>query len=187
VDDGSTDKTSEIAEKEKVTVIKHKKNEGYGKSLIDGIKLACNMKVNFIVTLDADGQHNPNEIPKLINLIKKDYDVVIGSRFLGKTKNLTFKRNIALRLLSLQFFLFTGLYLTDIQSGFRVYRREIIENCKFKEAGMGFSVESLIKLKKRGAKFIEVPVNIKHFKGVKTFFSVFMQGIEIGKTILKYF
>jgi glycosyltransferase involved in cell wall biosynthesis len=187
VDDGSTDKTKEIIREEKVKLITHKKNEGYGKSLIDGIKEAIKRKANYIITLDADGQHSPRDIPRFVKELGNGYDVVIGSRFLGRTSKLTFKRNVALRLLAIEFFIFTGLYLGDVQSGYRGYREEIIKDLEFKEHGMGFSVESLIKLKKVKAKFKEIPIEVKYFRGAKTFFSVVKQGIEIGKTILKYF
>jgi len=187
VDDGSTDRTKEIAKMENVNLIIHGKNLGYGKSLIDGIEEAIKRDADYIITLDADGQHNPKDIPRFIEELNKGYEVVIGSRFAERTSNLTLKRNIALRLLALEFFIFTGLLLKDVQSGYRGYKAEILKNIEFKEKGMGFSVESLIKLKKKNAKFKEIPIEVKYFKGAKTFFSVFMQGIEIGKTILKYF
>ena len=187
VDDGSTDKTKEIIKKRKIKLLTHKKNEGYGKSLIDGINEAIKRKADYIITLDADGQHNPEDIPRFTKALNENYDVIIGSRFLGKASELTFKRNVALRLLALEFFVFTGIYLSDVQSGYRGYRKRVLENINFKEKGMGFSVESLIKLKKAKAKFKEIPIEVKYFRGAKTFFSVVEQGIEVGKTILKYF
>jgi len=186
VDDGSTDRTGKIALKEGAIVLTHKINQGYGKSLIDGLDLAISKKPKYIITLDGDGQHDPKEIPNFVRELDNGYDVVIGSRFLGKSSNLTLKRNIALRLLSLQFFIFTGLFLSDVQSGYRGYRKEVLEGIKFKERGMGFSVESLIKLKEKRIKFKEIPIEVKYFKGVKSFMDVFKQGILVGKTIIKY-
>ncbi len=186
VDDGSRDKTTQISNKEKVTLIKHEKNEGYGKSLRDGIKKALDKKADYIITLDSDGQHNPKDIPKIIKGLKK-HDVVIGSRFTGKTSKHTLKRNVGLRLLAIEFFLFTLLFIKDVQSGYRGYRKEMLKDVRFKEKGLGFSIEILIKLKKRGASFKEIPIKVKYFKGSRSFFSVVRQGVEIGKTILKYF
>lgn len=186
IDDGSKDKTYQIARKSGATLIRHKRNQGYGASLKDGIEKALRKKVDYIITLDSDGQHDPKYISDLIKELER-CDVVIGSRFAGKTSKHTLKRNIALRLLAMEFFMFTGAFIKDVQSGYRGYKREILEGVKFREKGMGFSIEILIKLKKRGAKFKEVPIEVKYFKGAKSFFSVVKQGIEIGKTILKYF
>jgi glycosyltransferase involved in cell wall biosynthesis len=186
VDDGSTDKTAEIAKKAGVIVIEHKENEGYGKSLIDAINEAIKRKANYIITLDADGQHNPDDIPKFIKALEEGYDIVAGSRFLSEKSWGSWKRHLAIKALTFQAYIFSGLKLTDIQSGFRAYNTNIFKKISLKNTGMGFSVELPIKAKKLGYKFAEVPIEIKKPARIKSFWSALKQGLEVGEAIIKY-
>jgi len=186
VDDGSTDKTGLLAKRAGAFLIKHEKNEGYGKSLVDGINEAKKRKADYIITLDADGQHNPNDIPKFIKALENGYDVVGSSRFLSGKSWGSWKRMFAIRLLTYQAYLFSGLKLTDIQSGFRGYNCKIFKKIKLEAKGMDFSVELLIKAKILGYKFTEVPIEIKKPYNIKSFWIVFRQGIRVGLSIIKY-
>jgi len=186
VDDGSKDRTAELAKKSGAILIEHEINEGYGKSLIDGINEAIKRKAEIIITLDADGQHNPDDIPKFINALKEGYDVVSGSRFLSGKSWGSWKRQLAIKALTTQTYLFSGLKLTDIQSGFRAYRADIFKKISLKHTGMGFSVEVPIKAKKIGCKFVEVSIKIRRPFRIKSFWSALRQGIEICKAIIKY-
>jgi len=186
VDDGSIDKTAELAKKAGAIVIRHEKNKGYGKSLIDGINEARKRKTDFIITLDADGQHNPDDIPKFIEALENGYDVVSGSRFISGKSWGSWKRHAAIKLLTIQAYLLTGLKLTDIQSGFRGYNCRVFNKIKLKGEGMGFSVELPIKAKKLGYKFIEVSIEIKKPHSIKSFWSVLKQGVNVGLAIIRY-
>jgi len=85
VDDGSSDLTAEVAERLGATVIRHKRNIGYGAALRSGFEHALKLNPKVVVTLDTDGQHDPNEIPNLVKpILEGKADVVIGSRFLRK-------------------------------------------------------------------------------------------------------
>jgi glycosyltransferase involved in cell wall biosynthesis len=186
VDDGSKDRTAELAKKAGAIVIRHGKNKGYGISLIDGINEARRRKADFIITLDADGQHNPDDIPKFIKALENGYDVVAGSRFLSGKSWGSKKRMIAIKLLTYQAQLFSGLNLTDIQSGFRGYNTKIFDKIKLESKGMNFSVELPIKAKKLGYKFIEASIEINKPHIIKSFWSVLKQGIEVSLSIIKY-
>ncbi len=186
VNDGSKDNTSSISKKAGAIVLDHKKNMGYGKALYDGIKFSIKDNADFIITLDSDGQHNPEDIPKFIEALENDNDVVIGSRFLGGKQWGSRKRMFALKLLSLQLRIFSGLKLTDAQSGFRGYNSKVFKDIQLTDFGMGLSVELPIKAKKKGFSFIEVPIEIKRPHQIKTFFSVMHQGIGVGYAILRY-
>jgi glycosyltransferase involved in cell wall biosynthesis len=186
VDDGSADKTAELAKKAGAIVIKHEKNKGYGISLIDGINEARKRKADFIITLDADGQHNPDDIPKFIEALENGYDVVSGSRFISGESWGSWKRHAAIKLLTIQAYLLTGLKLTDIQSGFRGYNIRVFKKIKLETSGMGFSVELPIKAKKLGYKFREVPIEIKKPTKIKSFWSAFRQGVIVSFAIFKY-
>jgi len=186
VDDGSTDRTGILAKKAGAIVVKHQNNEGYGKSLIDAINEVRKRKANYVITLDADGQHDPNDIPKFIKALEEGYDIVAGSRFLGGKPWGTWRRQLAIKALTFQTYLFSGLKLTDIQSGFRAYNTKIFKKISLKHVGMGFSVELPIKAKKLGYKFGEVSIKIKRPYRIKSFWSAIKQGLEVGKAIIKY-
>jgi len=186
VDDGSKDKTADLAKKSGAILIKHEINEGYGKSLVDGINEAIKRKAEFVITLDADGQHDPDDIPKFIDALKNGYDVVSGSRFLSGKSWGSWKRQLAIKALTSQTHLFSGLKLTDIQTGFRAYNTNIFKKISLRHTGMGFSVELPIKAKKIGCKFVEVSIKIRKPYRIKSFWSALMQGIEICRAIIKY-
>jgi glycosyltransferase involved in cell wall biosynthesis len=87
-DDGSKDMTSEIAERLGAIVIKHERNMGKGEALRNLFKKAMELNADIVITLDGDGQHDPDEIPSLINTLKEEKaDIIIGSRFLLNEKN----------------------------------------------------------------------------------------------------
>ena len=188
VNDGSHDDTSNVADKSGAFVLDHKKNSGYGKSLYDGMNLAVSMGADYIVTLDSDGQHEPKDIPKFIMALDDGYDVVVGSRFLGTKQWGTWKRELALKMLGLQLRIFSGLKMSDCQSGYRGYKKEIFTDGKVKltDFGMGFSVELPIKAHRLGYVFTEVSIKINQPHQIKSFYSVVRQGIGIGWAILKY-
>ena len=186
VDDGSSDNTAKISKKSGAILVRHDRKSGYGKSLKDGIEEALRRKAKIIITLDSDGQHNPDDIPRFIDMINDGYDVVSGSRFLGRNHWGTWKRQLAIKALTFQAFLFSGLRITDIQSGFRAYNTRIFRKIRLKDYGMGFSVELPIKAKKRGFKFKDIPIDIGRPHRIKSFWSVVKQGIQVGIAIIKY-
>lgn len=186
VDDCSKDDTYNVSKNAGAIVVKHETNQGYGKGLRDGIEEAINQGAEVIVTLDADGQHNPNDIPKLVKEIENGFDVVAGSRFLGGKQWGTWKRMFAVRALALETRVLAGVTITDIQSGFRAYRAEVLKNVKISDFGMGVSVEVPIKAKRLGYKFKEVPIEISSPHRIKSMSSVIRQGIAVGYAIIKH-
>jgi glycosyltransferase involved in cell wall biosynthesis len=186
VDDGSTDGTAKLAKKSGAILVKHSRNKGYGASLIDGINEAKRRSADFIVTLDADGQHNPDDIPRLLDGLKNGYDIVSGSRFISGKSWGTWRRAIAIKMLTYEAYILSGLRLTDIQSGFRAYRASLFDNITLKNSGMGMSVELPIKAKKLGYTFTEVPIKIRRPFRIKSLWCVVKQGLEVGVSIIKF-
>ena len=168
-DDGSGDDTGVIAEELGAHVIVHPKNMGYGATLQSLFKEAKKLGADFIVTLDGDGQHDPAEIPLLLErLMTEDVDIVIGSRFINSASSEAPKwREIGIKII-------TGLVknngqnLTDAQSGFRAYNRHAMESLIITENGMGASTEILIKAEGKGLRVAEVPVNIGYHENCST-------------------
>jgi glycosyltransferase involved in cell wall biosynthesis len=165
-DDGSTDLTAEIAEHLGACVVRHERNLGYGAAIQSLFKKARELNADAMVTLDGDGQHNPLEIPLLVEpVLEGKADVAVGSRFLGGSKN----NNHVPRYRRLGIKTITGLTsaasnfgLSDAQCGFRVYGRKALEGLDLFENGMGVSVEVLMEAKKHGLTIVEVPTNCNY-------------------------
>ncbi len=184
-DDGSNDLTSTIAEHLGADVIRHHKNAGYGASLRSLFKVAKEMSADVMVTLDADGQHNPASIPKILAPItNNESDIVIGSRFIGKGREMVPKyRQNGIKIINK--LAKTASYgdITDTQSGLRAYNRRAIELLHLSEYGMGASTEILIKAKAQNLRVSEVPVVITYDERSSTE-DPLSHGIEvIGSTI----
>ena len=160
-DDGSADLTAEIAEHLGAYVVRHERNLGYGAAIQSLFKKARELNADVLVTLDGDGQHNPSEIPMLVEpVLEEKADVAVGSRFLGGLD----KKNHVPRYRRLGIKTITGLAsaasnsgLSDAQCGFWVYGRKALEGLSLFENGMGVSVEVLMEAKKQDLTVVEVP------------------------------
>jgi len=158
-DDGSKDMTSEIAERLGAIVIKHERNMGKGEALRNLFKKAMELNADIVITLDGDGQHDPDEIPSLINTLKEEKaDIIIGSRFLLNEKNVPGYRAIGNKILNI----ITGGKITDTQSGFRAYNGKILDMIIPAEAGMGVDSEILIKAIENNLKIVEIPITVTY-------------------------
>jgi glycosyltransferase involved in cell wall biosynthesis len=161
IDDGSTDDTYDKAVKIATHVISYRTNKGYGIALKKGVEKAMQIGADWIVSLDADGEHNPQEIPKLLNAAKqKNADVVLGSRFLrnGEAVKMPFIKLASNAISTLMFILLYRVKLTDSQSGFRVYKRRVFELINCSQNGLLLNTEILIASTKLGLRLVEVPI-----------------------------
>ncbi|AJW71807.1 glycosyltransferase family 2 protein [Nitrosopumilus adriaticus] len=162
-DDGSSDMTSTIASSMGAHVVKHEKNMGYGSAIKTIFNEAKNSDCDILVTFDADGQHQISEIDSLIKPISENNaDIVIGSRFLGKTKDLPRYRKIGIKTITGLTNVVTGSKITDSQSGFRAYGKKALDEITPTESGMGISTEILIKASKKQLRITEVPIIISY-------------------------
>jgi glycosyltransferase involved in cell wall biosynthesis len=161
VDDGSTDDTYVKAAETATYVIRHKKNKGVGIALEAGIQKALKVGADWIVALDADGEHDPREIPLLLDAARrKKADIVIGSRFLrdGEAVRMPLIKRASNALSTIMFGAIYRVRLTDTQSGFRVYEKKVFEGIDWSEDGMLFNTEILIASSRRHLKVLEVPI-----------------------------
>ena len=165
LNDGSSDRTGEIVSKLKINLINNPYKKGKGNALRSLFKEAVKYDPDIIVSLDADGQHDPSEIPKLIKpIIFNGMDMVIGSRFLkGSITDISLLRSIGLNFINfLHYFLFSS-QIKDTQSGFRSFSKRAFNIVlQSKENGYGIESEQLIIALNEGYKILEVPVNIKY-------------------------
>jgi len=167
VNDGSTDSTGRIAQEKGVYVLGLPYNLGIGGAMQTGFKFAKELSYDIVVRVDADGQHDPQEISNLLNpVLENKTDLVIGSRFLktGSYRS-SFFRRIGIHLFSFLVSLFIGKKVKDPTSGFRVLNQKVIELY-----AQGYpvdypEVEELLLLKQSDLNFLEIPVKMSARKG----------------------
>lgn len=158
VDDGSTDKTAEIAAESGADVYRHAINRGLGGALGTGIRAALEKGADIIVTFDSDGQHNPKDIKRLIQPLQKGTaDVVIGSRLVNP-RGMPFIRRIGNRGLNIITYALFGVWTTDSQSGLRAFSRHAAEKIAIKTNRMEVSSEIIKEIGRNHLRLKEVPI-----------------------------
>ena len=180
VSDGSTDKTAEVAALSGVIVPEHIIKRGKGNAVIRGIELSKSLNPDILVLMDSDGQHNPEEIPKLLKpIIKNEADMVLGSRFLGVLK--TSKINeIGNHLLNILHFLLTLKWVTDVESGYRSFKATKLYKLDLTAPEYEIESDTLLEAIDKKLKIKEIPISIvKEEKGI-----TLLDGIKIGKFII---
>jgi glycosyltransferase involved in cell wall biosynthesis len=184
-DDGSEDMTAAIASGLGVTVIRHPKREGYGSALATLFQAARESRADIMLTLDADGQHDPGFIPQLVAPVANNIaDIVIGSRFLGGS-DVPRARRLGIKIINDVTNAAGYKDLTDSQSGFRAYGREAINSIMPVESGMSASTEILLKAKAKSLRVAEVPVVIT-YEGVKSSEGQLRHGTSVFLNTVKY-
>ena len=163
VDDGSSDATAEIAEALGAIVIKHPENMGYGGALQTIFKTAREMNADAMLIIDSDGQHDPREIPKLLEPLNNGTDLVIGSRFInGNGQSVPAYRKAGMKVLDIATNIAGGINISDSQSGFRAYGRKAIEKISIKDNDMPAGSEILMQIKDHDLKFKEVGIHCNY-------------------------
>ena len=162
-DDGSSDMTQTIASSLGAVVVKHPTNLGYGAAIKTIFNEARKIDGDVLVTFDADGQHKISDIDSVLKPISENKaEIVIGSRFLGNTKNLPKFRKFGIKTITSLTNTLTGSNITDAQSGFRAYSKKVLNEISPTESGMGISTEILIKSSKKQMRITEVPITISY-------------------------
>jgi glycosyltransferase involved in cell wall biosynthesis len=162
VDDGSTDGTADLAAETGVTVLRHATNLGQGAALQTGITFALRAtRCRYLVTFDADGQHDPDDALTLVQAAERDgVDVVLGSRFLGVAPDVPPLRRALLRGGVAFTRLTTGLRLTDTHNGLRALSRDAARRVDMRQRGMAHASEILQIVAAEGLSYREVPVSV---------------------------
>jgi len=159
VDDGSADRTAKVAELSGATVIEHGENRGYGAAIQSILAHAKKRNPDVLVLLDADAQHDPEEITRLIKAISEGFDLVIGSRKIGRT-NIPRHRYFGQKVLSYFTRVLSRSKLSDTESGFRAFSRKAISVLEPKEKGMAISAETVSEATAKGLKVTEIPISV---------------------------
>jgi polyprenyl-phospho-N-acetylgalactosaminyl synthase len=163
VDDCSSDDTAIKAMALNVHVLSHPINLGQGAALQTGVDFCIRAGADFVVTFDADGQHDANEVYPMLNaLIASQSEIALGSRFIGKTVNLPRRRFWILKAAILYSRITTGIRLTDAHNGFRIMTKEFCSNFSFKQNRMAHASEILSHIAQNRIRYVEFPVTITY-------------------------
>ncbi|HLD88586.1 MAG TPA: glycosyltransferase family 2 protein [Candidatus Nanoarchaeia archaeon] len=186
VDDGSSDRTYEMAKNEKVIVLRHIINRGLGGALNTGITAALEEGADIIITFDADGQHHPSDIKKLIKpILSGNADTVIGSRLLNP-KGMPFTRRIGNWFFNVITYLFFRVWTTDSQSGLRAFSRKAARRINIRTNRMEVSSEIIKEIGANKLRFCEVPVKTIYTKYSLRKGQSILNGFRIlGKLIIR--
>ena len=158
INDGSTDLTQEEARRAGVELLTHSINRGLGAAIKTGLEVAKRGTYDLMVTYDGDGQHDPEDIQRVISpIVLNNSDLVIGSRFKRRQK-VPIDRLILNWLANLVTFMISGVFSTDSQSGLRAFSKKAIDLIDFKADRMEFSSEILLEAKKHNLRVTEVPI-----------------------------
>jgi glycosyltransferase involved in cell wall biosynthesis len=170
VDDGSKDKTAEVAQLAGAEVVSHIENRGKGQALKTGFERADELAADIVVCIDADFQHNPDDIPTVIApILEGEADMVIGSRFLNKDhkKDIPRYRRLGQWILTTTTNLDSDIKITDSQSGFRAFSKDILRKFKFGQKGLSIESEMIKDAMDNDIKIKEVPISMR-YEGLET-------------------
>jgi glycosyltransferase involved in cell wall biosynthesis len=188
VDDGSSDATAEIAEKLGAIVLRHERNFGKGEALRTIFDWARRNRVRALVTLDADGQHLPQEIPTVLApILEGSADVSIGSRFVKRgSSEMSRHRRIGTKAIGGVVRSISGSPVKDTESGFRAYSRRALRALIPTEMGMGVDSELLMRASEKGLAIVEVPIGVA-YKGLDTStHNPLHHGVDVLASAMKY-
>ena len=165
IDDGSTDNTYEVACREANVVLKNEKNMGKGSSIRKGILfLLDNIDFDYVITMDADSQHSPQDLDKFLKEANRGADFVIGDR-MGSPSGMPFVRVATNRLMSFMISKIAKQRIPDTQCGFRLIKRTVLENVNIATNKFEIESEIIIKAARRGFTIKSIPIESIYFKG----------------------
>jgi len=167
VDDGSIDRTSKIAKLAGATVIEHGENKGYGAAIQSILAEAKKRNADVLVLLDADAQHDPEEISSLVKAISDGSDLAIGSRKL-RSSDIPLHRRFGQKVLSYFTAILARKKFSDTESGFRAFSNRAVATLELKEKGMAVSAETVSQASVKGLKITEVPISAIYTKDGST-------------------
>lgn len=185
VDDGSTDDTAHRLESAGLTFVSHDVNRGKGAALRTGMEFLFRGDVDHVITLDADGQHLPSQIPVMAARLVERPDIVLGSRehlFQGMCR----LRRWSNRLSSAWISSMAGAQLRDAQTGYRAYSRRFHEEVSWSEDGFEAESALLVRAARAGLSIVSQPIDLGFVDGRATsHYRPLMDSLQIGRAVLR--
>ena len=179
VDDGSSDQTSRAARDAGALVVRHRTNLGVGAATRTGFRAACELDADLIVTMDADGQHDPADIRTLIRALKDgDYDVALGTRPIS-LQTMPWSRYIANSLSYLVVAMLYGRSLDDAQSGFKAFTRHAVETMELSANGYEICSEIVGEIFSKRLRYRSVPIQAIYTEYSQRKGQPFLNGVNI--------
>lgn len=159
IDDGSTDATSKVSAENGAEVLRNEVNSGKGASLRKGFAYAISRGYTCVLTLDADGQHSPKDIPNFLNLLTKrpDADMIIGNR-MDSPEGMPLSRKLTNKFMSWILSAISGQKVPDTQNGFRLIKSQLLENLELKSRRFEIESELILKAAAKKALILSVPI-----------------------------
>lgn len=163
VDDGSTDSTSKIAEENGAKVLRNSKNLGKGTALRIGFSYCLKNDFDLVITMDGDGQHSPEEIPRFLRFFEEtDVDLVIGNR-MSSPKGMPLLRFLTNKFMSWILSLMAKQKIPDTQCGFRLIKREVLEKINLRAKNFEIESEMIIGAIRKGFIVSSFPIKTIYF------------------------
>lgn len=188
VDDASRDDTESVARSWGAQVLKHRINLGAGAATQTGISFALEKGAEIIVTIDADHQHCPTDVPRIVrHLVDTNADFVLGSRFLQPGNRIPKTRVVYNKIANWINFLLTGLNVTDSQTGFKVFTAAYARNLEITHNGFEFCIEMLDHARKENSRIEEFPVRVFYTKETMQKGQNLLTGIKMLYGLRKFF
>ncbi|MCL5772095.1 MAG: glycosyltransferase family 2 protein [Actinobacteria bacterium] len=190
INDGSTDNTNEILKEfkseNKIIVINHDINKGKGEALKTGFNYIINNNYSGVITIDADGQHDTNEIQNFLNEIKNNNpDLIIGSRF-QNTKGMPFIRKFVNFFTSWIISSIAGKKIEDVQSGFRYINRDVLKNIKLETKNFDTEPELILKAGWLNYDIKNIPIKTIYYPGeIKSHVNPVIDTIKFFKLVFR--
>ena len=189
VDGGSKDATAKVAADAGAKVVMHGVNQGYGGALQTLFKTAQKYQPDILIIIDSDGQHNPADVPRLVDKIQEGYDVVIGSRFLSEEgkKKIPEYRKLGMKVLDKATQMATpNIHITDSQSGFRAYAKRAYNLIHLSGDGMSAGSEILMQLNDNHMRISEIPISVRYDLEGTSSQNPFRHGLSVLANVLLF-
>jgi len=184
VDDGSSDTTADVARRAGATVVSHPQNCGAGAATMTGIDAARSLRADVIVTLDADEQHDPNDIPALLQPIKDNRaDIVFANRF-GQRNRIPLIRRLFNAVGNLVTFATTGKWVNDSQCGFKVFGPRAVREVRIRMSGYEFCTELVREAVQHKWRIAQVPIKVLYSQYTLAKGQSFANGVKTAFRIL---
>lgn len=184
VDDGSSDRTAEIATMAGATVVQHQINQGKAAAVNTGFTYARQLNPSAVVMLDGDGQHSAREIPQVLEpVLQGEADIVVGSRFLHVKSDIPAYRQIGQHALTLATNVASGVRVSDSQSGYRAFSARALETLSFGQSGFSVESEMQFQAREHQLRVVEVPISVIYAEPAKR--NPFTHGMQVLNGILR--